>query len=69
MVFRLFMLVIGFSLAVAGGVSLIAFLNLITTGHGIVQYFIFILSRVECYLFFIGIFIIWASVYFPPFKR
>lgn len=65
MIFRLFLFLTGFGIAVAGGVSTIAYLNLLTTGHGLIEYLIFISKRIECYLLPIGIFLIWASIYLP----
>ncbi|MCF6136834.1 hypothetical protein L2716_03765 [Alkalihalobacillus berkeleyi] len=67
--FRLFILIIGFSFAVSGGVSLIAFLNLITTGHGFVNYIIFISTRPELSIFIIGLALIWGSIYLPSFSK
>ncbi|WP_372508793.1 hypothetical protein [Pseudalkalibacillus decolorationis] len=68
MIFRLFILMVGFSLAVAGGVSLIAFLNLITAGHGFINYLIFVSGRTEFFLFLIGLALIWGSIYLPSFN-
>jgi hypothetical protein len=65
MLFRLIVLVIGFGIAVSGGISTIAYLNMITTGHGFIEYFSFISQRVECYLLPVGIGIIWLSIYWP----
>jgi hypothetical protein len=65
MAFRLFLFLIGFGTAVAGGVSTIAYLNLLTTGHGFVEYLMFITGRVECYLFPIGVSIIGLSIFIP----
>ncbi|WLD95368.1 hypothetical protein MOJ78_08490 [Alkalihalobacillus sp. AL-G] len=67
--FRMFILLIGFSLSVAGGVSLIAFLNLISAGHGFVKYLLFISTRSEFYIFLIGLAFIWGSIYIPSFRR
>ena len=68
MILRIFFLFVGFGIAVAGGVSIIAFLNLITVGQDFDQYMKFIFQRVETYLFLIGILIMWTSIYFPRFK-
>jgi len=65
MVFRLFVFLIGFGLAIAGGVSLIAYLNLLATGHTFTEYLHFIIYKVECYLLPFGVFLIWLSIYFP----
>lgn len=68
MIFRFFLLMIGFGFAVISGVTLIAYLNIITTGHGIHTYFKFILHQPDPYIFIFGIFLITCSLYFP-FKR
>jgi hypothetical protein len=65
MLFRAFLLLIGFSVAVFGGVSTIAYLNVLATGHGLIEYIFYISKRVECYLLAIGVFIIWIGIYFP----
>ncbi|TCP29758.1 hypothetical protein EV207_10850 [Scopulibacillus darangshiensis] len=65
---RLFLFMIGFGFAVAGGITIIAYLNIMTTGHGFLQYLLFMKGRPETYLFFSGISIIWVSIYFP-FRR
>ncbi|MDZ5470343.1 hypothetical protein SM124_01145 [Bacillus sp. 31A1R] len=69
MIFRLFILIIGFGIAVSGGISTIAYLNLLTTGHGLMEYLSFITHRAECYLLPIGIVVITISIYFPKRKE
>jgi hypothetical protein len=69
MLTRFFMLLIGFGFAVAGGVTLIAFMNLIAAGHGFLEYFLFVGRRPEFYLFLVGMGIIWGSVYFPSGRK
>lgn len=68
MLFRVIIFLIGFSLALSGGVSTIAYLNLLTTGHGYYEYFTFIGKSMEVYIFLIGIMMIWLSIY-DPFKK
>ncbi|WEG11930.1 hypothetical protein PU629_17640 [Pullulanibacillus sp. KACC 23026] len=65
MIVRVLFLFIGFGLAVAGGVTLIAFLNLLTMGHTAVDYFHFVVHRPESYLFVGGLLLMWLSLYFP----
>lgn len=65
MVFRIFLFLIGFGFSVAGGVSTIAYLNLLTIGKDIREYLLFVSQRIECYLLPIGMIIIWISIYFP----
>ncbi|WP_306453935.1 hypothetical protein [Bacillus sp. FJAT-45350] len=62
---RFFILLIGFGLAVAGGVSILAYLNLLAAGYDFKTYFKFIIYRVELYLFIIGALLITASIYLP----
>ncbi|HZG61485.1 MAG TPA: hypothetical protein VEY68_13600 [Anoxybacillus sp.] len=62
---RVFVYLIGFGFSIIGGVTSIAYLNIITDGKGIIDYFYFISKKAECYLFPIGFFLIWLSLYFP----
>lgn len=57
-------LITGFSLAVSGGLSSVAYLNLIPTGHSLIEYFLFLFTRVEFYLLPIGLLMIYGSLYF-----
>lgn len=68
MIFRFFTLLIGFGLAVSGGVSIIAYLNYITAGYTFVYYLKFIALRVEFHLFLVGFLMIVISIY-TPFSR
>lgn len=65
MIVRALVLFIGFGLAVAGGVTLIAFLNLLSMGNSWLEYFSFMSHRGEAYLFLIGIAMMWLAIYFP----
>jgi hypothetical protein len=65
MLIRAFFLLTGFGLAVSGGISTIAYLNLLTTGNGVFDYLSFIGNRIECYLLPLGILIILACIYYP----
>lgn len=51
----LFLFLIGFGLAVSGGVTLIAYLNFLPAGLSWSDYFIFVSGRIECYFLPIGI--------------
>jgi hypothetical protein len=67
MLFRALLLLVGFTLTVSGGVSTIAYLNLLATGYDIFDYIFYITKRIECYLLVVGILIIWFSIYFPSY--
>ncbi|WP_085521740.1 hypothetical protein [Tuberibacillus sp. Marseille-P3662] len=68
MLTRVFFLFVGFGLAVSGGVTIIAFLNLLTIGQNYLGYLQFLTDRPETYLLLAGIAIMWLSIYFPKFK-
>lgn len=65
MVFRFFLLLLGFGLAVGGGVVIILYMNLIPIGDSFAEYLSFIVRRGEFYLLVVGILLIWGSVSFP----
>ncbi|MFS0824160.1 hypothetical protein ABC371_21250 [Bacillus sp. 1P02SD] len=62
---RAFFFLVGFGLAVCGGISTIAYLNLTTTGLSFLEYLQYISQRIECYLVVVGLVMIWISIYFP----
>lgn len=57
---------IGFGLAVSGGVSLIAYLNLLPTGISWLEYLLFIRGRIECYFLPIGLLLMLITIYRYP---
>ncbi|XJZ28179.1 hypothetical protein ACF5W4_05105 [Bacillota bacterium Lsc_1132] len=63
--YRGFFLLLGFAMAVAGGISVIAYLNLLAVGYSLGEYFIFISRRIESYLLPFGLIVITASIYYP----
>jgi hypothetical protein len=65
MVFRIFFFLIGYWMAVYGGIVTVAYMNLLTVGLSLKEYLEFTVQRVECYLLPIGIIIITLSVCFP----
>ncbi|MEI2354858.1 hypothetical protein D1970_20325 [Mesobacillus zeae] len=60
---RLFFLLTGFGFAVIGGISVIAYLNMLPAGNGVAEYLLFISGRIECYLLPAGILSIWLGIY------
>ncbi|WP_062105291.1 hypothetical protein [Bacillus niameyensis] len=62
MIIRAILFLIGFGLTVAGGVSLIGYLNLLAMGNSFLDYISFAVKRPECYLFPIGILFIMGSL-------
>jgi uncharacterized membrane protein len=49
---------------VSGGINIIIYLNLLSTGYSYKDYFSFILTRVECLLFIIGWLIFISALWF-----
>jgi hypothetical protein len=62
---RLFFYLLGFGMAVIGGVTSIAYLNLVTERTDWKEYLFFVSTRIECYLLPIGLLVAWLSIYFP----
>ena len=60
---RGFLFLIGFGISVAGGISMIAYLNLFATGMSIMEFVKFLVSRPESYLLPIGILLVAGSIY------
>lgn len=58
-----FFFLMGFGLAVTGGVTIIAYLNFLPAGLPWVGYFIFISGRIECYFLPAGILIMTAVLF------
>ncbi|MBS4198678.1 hypothetical protein KHA93_03310 [Bacillus sp. FJAT-49732] len=69
MLFRGFMLLLGFGFAVSGGVSLIGYLNLVTMGNTFIDYLVFIAKRPECYLLPVGILMITGTIFYNDEKK
>ena len=65
MALRLVAFLIGFGLSILGGVSCIMYLNLLTAGFTIQEYFEFVFERTECYLLAAGVLMMTAAIYFP----
>jgi len=62
----IFVFLIGFGFAVSGGVTIIAYMNLLPAGFGWMDYLLFLKTRPECYLFPIGIVMISIATLFLP---
>nr|WP_246569681.1 hypothetical protein [Lentibacillus saliphilus] len=60
------MFLIGFGLAVSGGVTLIAYMNFLPAGVSWLEYLIFIKDRIECYFLPVGIFLMALALYRFP---
>lgn len=63
---QIFLFLIGFGLAVAGGVTLIAYTNFLPAGVTWLGYFIFVKGRIECYFLPLGILIMAFAIYRFP---
>lgn len=59
---RFFFFLIGFGLTLIGSLYIIIYLNLTTIGYNFSEYVNFIIGRVECWNFVIGLLIILLSL-------
>lgn len=62
---RIFSFLIGFGLTVIGAIYIISYCNLMTVGYNLKQYVHFIIRRIECQYFVIGLVLIFLSLYTP----
>lgn len=62
----IFLFLIGFGLAVSGGVTLIAYTNFLPAGISWYQYFVFIKDRIECYFLPLGLILMLIAIYRYP---
>jgi len=62
----IFLFLIGFGLAVSGGVTLIAYMNFLPAGISWIEYFIFVKGRIECYFLPLGFLIMAFVIYRYP---
>ncbi|ERN52915.1 hypothetical protein A33I_14625 [Alkalihalophilus marmarensis DSM 21297] len=66
---RIFIMFVGFGFSVAGGISLLAYLNLLTLGYEFSYYMRFITTRVEFYLFILGVIMVIGSLAIPDRRK
>jgi len=64
----LLLFLIGFGLAVSGGVTIIAYMNFLPAGISWFEYFMFIKDRVECYFLPIGFLLMVIAIHRFPEK-
>jgi len=69
MVIRIFFWMMGFGLAVSGGISAIAYLNIMAAGKDFLEYLVYISDKTECYLLPIGLAIVSMSIFYPEKKE
>ncbi len=63
--YRGFFLLLGFAMAVAGGISVIAYLNLLAIGYDFGEYLAFLFRQIEVYFLPFGLLVITASIFYP----
>ncbi len=64
----LLLFLIGFGLAVSGGVTIIAYMNFLPAGISWFDYFMFIKGRLECYFLPIGFIMMLIAIHRFPEK-
>lgn len=66
---RLIFFIIGSIMFIVGFIYIMCYLNLLTIGYNFFDYVKFIIGRIECIMFIIGLFIILFTIYFPRRKK
>ena len=69
MLARILFFLIGFGLSIIGFVYIVSYLNLLSLGYNFFDYVHFIIGRIECLYAFIGLFIIFLSIFMPGGKK
>lgn len=60
---RVFFFFVGFSLLVIGFTYFILYLNLFTFGYSLLDYINFIFGKYQTYLYFIGLIIVFSTIF------
>ena len=63
---HVFLFLLGFGLALSGGVTLIAYTNFLPAGISWAEYGMFVVGRIECYFFPLGLLFMTVAVVFYP---
>ncbi|HLS60985.1 MAG TPA: hypothetical protein VK044_07645 [Virgibacillus sp.] len=63
---KIIIFLIGFGLAVSGGVTMIAYMNFLPAGITWLEYFLFIKGRIECYFLPAGFILMAFAIYRFP---
>lgn len=66
---RFLVFLVGFGLTVVGLMYIIVYLNLLAIGYNFFEYVNFIIRRIECLNFIIGIILILVSLFFKGGKN
>lgn len=65
MAVRIFFFLVGFGFTVIGSVYIISYLNLFTIGYNLSDYVKFIIRRIECWYFLVGLVLIFTTIFMP----
>ena len=59
---KYFLLLLGYVLTISGSTYIIGYLNLLQIGYNFEEYVNFIIERFECWMFVIGIIILFGTI-------
>lgn len=60
---RMFFFLLGFGFMVIGFTYIITYLNLLSMGYSLLDYFQFIISRVECWFSIVGFLLVFLTIF------
>lgn len=66
---RLFLFLLGFGLMVIGFTYIITYMNLMSMGYTLVEYFKFIFTRVECLIAIVGLILVTIIILIGGYKN
>jgi hypothetical protein len=65
MIARVILFLLGYALTLIGLIYIISYLNIISLGYNFIFYVNFIIRRIECIYFIIGLIMMTLSIYLP----
>ena len=65
MIARIITFLFGYAFALIGLIYIISYLNILSLGYNFLFYVNFIIRRIECIYFIVGIILITLSIYLP----
>ena len=60
---RMFFFLLGFGFMVIGFTYIITYLNILSMGYSLLDYFEFIISRVECWFSIVGFLLVFLTIF------
>ena len=66
---RMFFFLLGFGFMVIGFTYIITYLNLLSMGYSLLDYFKFIINRVECWFSIVGFLLVFLTIFMKGYDK